>query len=59
LHVSDPVGVGIASAVPAQAVDEKIGRGLARKVALQFGAVGGVRREDLVRFIGQSSRRFL
>jgi hypothetical protein len=40
-------------------VDEKIGRGLARKVALQFGAVGGVRREDLVRFIGQSSRRFL
>jgi hypothetical protein len=40
-------------------VDEKVGRGLARKLALQLGAVGSVRREDLVRFIGQSSRRFL
>jgi hypothetical protein len=43
----------------AQAVDEKIGRGLARKAALQFGAVRGVYRKDLVRFVGEPARRFL
>jgi hypothetical protein len=40
-------------------MDEDIGRRLARPAALQFGAVRGVRRDDLVRFSGEPARRFL
>jgi hypothetical protein len=40
-------------------MDKEIGCGLARKAALQFGAVRGVDRKDLVRFLGQPARRFL
>ena len=57
-HIGDAVGVRIASAVSAQAMDEEIGCGLARKATLQFGAVRGVYRKDLVRFIGEPVRRF-
>ena len=57
--VSDAVGLRIASPMPAQAMDKNIGRRVSGKFSPEFLRIGGIGRDNRVRFARQAAGRFL